>query len=110
MLDIDDKTKMLERTMANCYGTENYYVAGHLAFKYTDGVKTFCETAAARGPAPGTRSAAQALFLYAGGRPICRGALLRLPDYAGARGALPQPAAHAAPHALVPRALLGLRV
>ena len=47
MLDTDNKTKMLERTMANCYGTENYYVARHLAFKYTDGVKTFCETAAA---------------------------------------------------------------
>lgn len=46
MLDIDNKTKILEQAMANCYGTENYYVAGHLAFKYTDGVKTFCETAA----------------------------------------------------------------
>ena len=47
MLDTDDKTKILEQAMANCYGTENYYVAGQLAFKYTDGVKTFCETAMA---------------------------------------------------------------
>ena len=46
MLDTDNKTRILERTMANCYGTENYYVARYLAFKYTDGVKTFCETAA----------------------------------------------------------------
>ncbi len=36
-------TKELEQIMANCYGTENYYTNQFLHFKYTDGVKVFCE-------------------------------------------------------------------
>ena len=43
----DKRSYELERTMANCYGTENYYTDRHLDFKYTDGIKTFCETAMA---------------------------------------------------------------
>ena len=33
----------LEQIMAHCYGTENYYTNQFLHFKYTDGVKVFCE-------------------------------------------------------------------
>ena len=33
--------------MTHCYGTENYYTNQHLDFKYTDGVKAFCENAMA---------------------------------------------------------------
>lgn len=47
MTEKDKRSYELERTMANCYGTENYYTDRHLDFKYTDGVKTFCETAMA---------------------------------------------------------------
>ena len=36
-------TKELEQIMAQCYGTENYYTNQFLHFKYTDGVKVFCE-------------------------------------------------------------------
>ena len=31
--------------MSYCYGTENYYKIPQYSFKYTDGVKTFCENA-----------------------------------------------------------------
>jgi len=36
-------TQELEQIMAHCYGTENYYTNQFLHFKYTDGVKVFCE-------------------------------------------------------------------
>ena len=35
----------LENIMSYCYGTENYYKIPQYSFKYTDGVKTFCEKA-----------------------------------------------------------------
>ena len=47
MSNIKCKKEKLEEAMENCYGTENYYVSKHLAFKYTDGVKTFCDVAEA---------------------------------------------------------------
>lgn len=47
MPEIDErKLKLIEKLMF-CRGTENYYTNPHLAFQYTDGVKTFCETAMA---------------------------------------------------------------
>ncbi len=47
MTEEDKRSYELERTMANCYGTENYYTDQHLVFKYTDGVKIFCDIAEA---------------------------------------------------------------
>lgn len=37
----------LMQIMGNCYGTENYYTNNYIHFKYTDGIKTFCEKAQA---------------------------------------------------------------
>ena len=39
------KSTELENIMSYCYGTENYYKIPQYSFKYTDGVKTFCEKA-----------------------------------------------------------------
>lgn len=41
------KTLELENYMANYYGTEHYYTDWAYKFKYTDGVKAFCEKAGA---------------------------------------------------------------
>ena len=49
MLAVNDNSKNksaeLNTAMAYCYGTEHYYTNPMLNFKYTDGVKTFCEIA-----------------------------------------------------------------
>lgn len=47
MSPIDEKTLQLRQAMYFCTCTENYYTNEHLSFEYTDGVKTFCETAGA---------------------------------------------------------------
>ena len=39
------KSTELENIMSYCYGTENCYKIPQYSFKYTDGVKTFCEKA-----------------------------------------------------------------
>ena len=39
------KSNELQQIMSYCYGTENYYKIPQYSFKYTDGVKTFCEKA-----------------------------------------------------------------
>ena len=39
------KSSDLSNLMAYCYGTEHYYTNPIHSFKYTDGVKTFCENA-----------------------------------------------------------------
>ena len=41
------KSTELENIMSYCYGTENYYKIPQYSFKYTDGIKTFCEKAGA---------------------------------------------------------------
>ena len=41
-----NRTDELKKVMSSCYGTENYYINNYLHFKYTDGVRTFCEKAA----------------------------------------------------------------
>ena len=41
------KSNDLEHIMSYCYGTENYYKIPAYSFKYTDGIKTFCENAEA---------------------------------------------------------------
>ena len=40
-----NKSSDLSNLMSYCYGTEHYYTNPVLNFKYTDGVKTFCENA-----------------------------------------------------------------
>ena len=39
------KSSDLSNLMSYCYGTEHYYTNPIHSFKYTDGVKTFCENA-----------------------------------------------------------------
>lgn len=39
------KSTKLENIMSYCYGTEHYYKIPAYSFKYTDGIKTFCENA-----------------------------------------------------------------
>ena len=39
------KSNDLEQIMSYCYGTEHYYKIPAYSFKYTDGIKTFCENA-----------------------------------------------------------------
>ena len=39
------KSSDLSNLMSYCYGTEHYYTHPIHSFKYTDGVKTFCEKA-----------------------------------------------------------------
>ena len=39
------KSTELENIMSYFYGTENYYKIPQYSFKYTNGVKTFCEKA-----------------------------------------------------------------
>ena len=39
------KSPDLSNLMSYCYGTEHYYTNPIHSFKYTDGVKTFCENA-----------------------------------------------------------------
>ena len=47
MTEFDErKLKLIEKLMF-CNGTEHYYTSPHLAFKYTDGVKIFCDIAEA---------------------------------------------------------------
>lgn len=42
-----ENDKNLVAIMKNCFGTMNYYCSHYLSFKYTDGVKTFCDKASA---------------------------------------------------------------
>ena len=44
---MDERTAKLNEAMYFCTGTENYYTNQFLHFKYTDGVKIFCEKAGA---------------------------------------------------------------
>ena len=39
------KSNELQQIMSYCYGTEHYYKIPTYSFKYTDGIKTFCEKA-----------------------------------------------------------------
>ena len=39
------KSNELQQIMSYCYGTEHYYKIPAYSFKYTDGIKTFCEKA-----------------------------------------------------------------
>ena len=39
------KSSDLSNLMSYCYGTEHYYTNPIYSFKYTDGIKTFCENA-----------------------------------------------------------------
>ena len=39
------KSNELQQIMSYCYGTEHYYKISAYSFKYTDGIKTFCENA-----------------------------------------------------------------
>ena len=39
------ESNKLHQIMSYCYGTENYYKIPQYSFKYTDGVKMFCEKA-----------------------------------------------------------------
>lgn len=39
------KSNELQQIMSYCYGTEHYYKIPAYSFKYTDGIKTFCENA-----------------------------------------------------------------
>ena len=39
------KSSDLSNLMSHCYGTEHYYTNPIHSFKYTDGVKIFCENA-----------------------------------------------------------------
>ena len=39
------KSSYLSNLMSYCYGTEHYYTNPIYSFKYTDGVKIFCENA-----------------------------------------------------------------
>ena len=39
------KSSDLSNLMSHCYGTEHYYTNPIYSFKYTDGVKIFCENA-----------------------------------------------------------------
>ena len=41
----DIKSSDLSNLMSYCYGTEHYYTNPIHSFKYTDGVKIFCENA-----------------------------------------------------------------
>ena len=41
------KSNELQQIMSYCYGTEHYYKIPTYSFKYTDGIKTFCEKAGA---------------------------------------------------------------
>ena len=41
----DIKSSNLSNLMSYCYGTEHYYTNPIHSFKYTDGVKIFCENA-----------------------------------------------------------------
>ena len=47
MIAKQNRSDALIQIMANCYGTENYYTNNYIHFKYTDGIKTFCEKAQA---------------------------------------------------------------
>ena len=44
-LEMIQNSIKLQDIMSYCYGTENYYKIPQYSFKYTDGVKTFCENA-----------------------------------------------------------------
>ena len=39
------KSNELQQIMSYCYGTEHYYKIPAYSFKYTDGIKIFCEKA-----------------------------------------------------------------
>ena len=43
MIAKQNRSDALIQIMGNCYGTENYYTNNYISFKYTDGIKTFCE-------------------------------------------------------------------
>ena len=47
MIAKQNRSDALIQIMGNCYGTENYYTNNYISFKYTDGIKTFCEKAEA---------------------------------------------------------------
>ncbi len=47
MTEFDERKKQLIEKLMFCNGTENYYTNPYLAFKYTDGVKIFCDIAEA---------------------------------------------------------------
>ena len=47
MIAKQNRSDTLIQIMGNCYGTENYYTNNYISFKYTDGIKTFCEKAEA---------------------------------------------------------------
>lgn len=47
MTEFDERKKQLIEKLMFCNGTKNYYTNPYLAFKYTDGVKIFCDIAEA---------------------------------------------------------------
>lgn len=47
MENVEITTNYLKNKMAYCYGTEHYYISPFYSFKYTDGIKVFCDTAKA---------------------------------------------------------------